>query len=280
VSSAVLFAHLTHATLPTETLAQRSSCIFILQSTILMKTMTYIRSKPKLLAITQGVVRSVYHAYAVGIFPDDKSLYARVVEKIGKANTSSRGAGAVVNLFKIAAYRIVVDEGKKIARRRKWMSELAPQINEEGEATTDHLEFHAACANQGLADNLAEVKDLMEATGSALRPAWDKVDAAIALAIESYVLTGGKMEIDAEIAVSIGPEVKANTICVRRARIRQQMAGCFQGLGYHPKREISNDGRRRASSAPKSPRTIPAVPMTGAHEAVSDKQIHISNLTM
>jgi hypothetical protein len=239
-----------------------------------MKTMTYIRSKPKLLAITQGVVRSVYHAHGVGIFPDAQSLFSRVVEKIGKANSSSPGPGAVVKLFKIAAYRIVVDESKKLARRGKWVSELAPKPNEEGEATTDYLEFHAASMTQDIADNLAEIKDLMDETVFELLPEWDKMDAAIVSAIESYVLAGGRMETDAEIAASIGPEVKPNTICTRRAKIRQQMAGCFQGFGYQPNREISNDGRVRALSIPKTPRTLPISPMIDPTECQPDEKRH------
>ena len=237
--------------------------------------MTYIRSKPKLLGITQGVVRSVYHAYAVGIFPDDKTLYARVVEKIGKAKPSACGAGAVVNLFKIAAYRIVIDESKKLARRRKWVGELAPQTNDEGEVTTDHLEHHAARANQRMADNLAEVKDLMKAAVSTLSPSWDKLDAAIASAIESYVLNGGNMETDAEIAASVGPKIKANTICVRRAKIREQIAVCFQGLGYHHNRENSRDGRRRGFATPKSPKTLAVPPMAAPGDGVPDEKSHV-----
>lgn len=237
--------------------------------------MTYIRSKPKLLAITQGAVRSVYHAYGVGIFPDAQSLFSRVVEKIGKAKSSSPGQGAVVNLFKIAAYRIVIDESKKLARRGKWVSELAPKINEEGEATTDYLEFHAASMTQDIADNLTEIKDLMDATVFELRPEWDMMDAAIVSAIESYVLAGGRMQTDAEIAASIGPEVKPNTICTRRAKIRQQMAGCFQGFGYQPNRESSNDGRVRPFPVPKTPKTLPVSPMIAPTEGQPDEKPHV-----
>ena len=199
-----------------------------------------------------------------------EELFQQVVAKLVESGSECASGGHAVNLAALTGKRIRIDSLRRLTVSNRYVTGRVPvqdQDSEDRGQDFTYLDYFHASATARTERNLFEMRDLLASAVSQLKDqsngkAFDKIDQAIFDALEEYILRGGGLSNDREIAETCG--ALQNTVSVRRNRLCARLQGAMSQMGYAPAKRPQPSTSAKRPATPAAKKAQPAMSLAQA----------------